>query len=702
MKTLTNHFLFLIINIYSFSFCNSIIRGTVIEFDGGKPIQDVNIFINSQKIGTTTNADGIFELRLREEESYLINVSHIAYNSKIIKTISGQNVNIPLEKIFLKFDDIVVTSMKCDYQLSDIPIYSEVISNNDINESGSISVSDLLKQHSGISKKYNSHGSFDYNLLGLDSKYILILKNGKPIPGKFQDRIDLDQIMLSNVDRVEIIKGPGSSLYGSDAMGGVINIITHAIPTETQINLRIRKSIFDRVDDNKKLPQSTGNLISFGIFKRLNDFHLGSNVLFQELLNQAEITPLGKDEISKINFDGEVYWKPSKGINQLGFLFDNFNQQDEGRQLLSTGIQLSSNNTNINRTTLTINHLINFPNGLNFNHSLSKAFYERIYNQTGVDQTFYMYNKAREIILDYDGSIQYTHKRNSFLLGFDIIEPTFSNQRLVDTSHVINKRGFFIQNEYSKEDNYKIVFGLRNDQYQDLNQISPRAAFLYQLGPKYKMRLNIGKGFRAPSILETFIDFHNIDQDYMVQGNSNLRPEKSLGSSMNIEFSNKNNIRINGLLYYNSFIDKIFSDSVNTIGSSTVFSYKNISNATYRGIEFFVDYIHSNAYSGKFNINLRENIDGLGDMLPNTIPFSTNTELNMLFNLLKLKIRFSHSFNQRNQTNSSFNLFDLLFQKKVYNILNVNFGVKNLGNYVNKVVGPFKGRSIYVEISNQR
>ena len=78
MKPLTNYFLFLIINIYSFSICNSIIRGTVIEFDGGKPIQDVNIFINSQKIGTTTNADGIFELSLREEESYLINVSHIA------------------------------------------------------------------------------------------------------------------------------------------------------------------------------------------------------------------------------------------------------------------------------------------------------------------------------------------------------------------------------------------------------------------------------------------------------------------------------------------------------------------------------------------------------------------------------------------------------------------------------------------------
>lgn len=700
MKPIIYHFLLLIITSYNFSFCGSIIKGTVIEIDGGKPIQDVNVFVSSQKIGTITNVDGTFELLLAGEESYSINISHIAYNSKIIKAIPGQNINIRLEKIFLNFDDIVVTSMKCDYQLSDIPIYSEVISDNDINESGSISVSDLLEQHSGISIKYDSHGSFDYNLLGLDSKYILILKNGKPLPGKFQDRIDLDQIMLSNVDRVEIIKGPGSSLYGSDAIGGVINIITQEIPKDTQINLRIRKSIFDRVHDNKKLAPSTGNLISFGISRRLKDFHFGSNLLLQELLNQAEITPLGKDKISKINFDGEVYWKPTKGINQIGFLFDNFTQKDEGRQTLSTGTELSSNKTNINRTTFSFNHLIDFPNGLRLNHSLSKALYERIYDQTGIDPTFYRYNEAREIVLDYDGSIQYSYDRNSFLIGLDIIKPTFSNQRLIDTSHVINKRGFFIQNEYSKEDFYKIVFGLRSDQYQEINQISPRAAFMYKLGSNYKIRLNIGKGFRAPSILETFIDFHNIDQDYIVQGNPKLLPERSLGSSMNIEFSNKKSVRINGLVYYNSFIDKIFSDSVNTIGSSTIFSYKNISSATYRGIELFIDYIHSNAYSGKFNINVRENIDGEGNIITNTVPFSTNTELNVLINRLKLKMRFSHSFNQRNQTNSSFNLFDLLFQKKVYNLLNVNFGVKNLGNYVNNVLGPFRGRSVYVEISN--
>ena len=701
MKPITAQSLFLIIITYNFLFCDSIIRGTVIDMDGGKPIQNVNIFVDNQKIGTTTNENGTFELLLKGEESYLINTSHIAYSSKIVKVIPGQNINIQLEKIFLKFDDIVVTSMKCDYQLSDIPVYSEVINNNDIIESGSISVSDLLKQHSGISKKYNSHGSFDYNLLGLDSKYILILKNGKPIPGKFQDRIDLDQIMVSNVDRVEIIKGPGSSLYGSDAIGGVINIITQEIPKDTQINLRIRKSMFDRVHDNKNSPQSTGSLISFDISRRLKDFYFGSTLLFQELLNQAEITPLEKDKISKINFDGEVYWKPSKGLNQFGFLFDNFSQLDKGRQILSTGTELSSNKTNINRTTFSFNHLIDFPNGLRFNHSLSRAFYERIYDQTGIDPTFYMYNVTREIVLDYDGSIQYSHNRNSFLIGLDITKPTFSNQRLVDTSHVIDKRGFFIQNEYSKKDLYKIVFGLRNDQYQEINQISPRAALMYKLGSNYKIRLNIGKGFRAPSILETFIDFHNIDQDYIVQGNPKLLPEKSLGSSMNIEFSNKESVRINGLLYYNSFIDKIFSDSVNTTGSSTIFSYKNISNATYRGIEFFVDYIHSNAYSSRFNINLRENIDGEGDMLPNSIPFSTNTELNVLINILKLKMRFSHSFNQRNQTNSSFNLFNILFQKKVYNVLNVNFGVKNLSNYANNVHGPFRGRYVYVEISNQ-
>ena len=79
MKPITAQSLFLIIITYNFLFCDSIIKGTVIEMDGGKPIQNVNIFVHNQKIGTKTNENGAFELLLKGEESYLINTSHHVY-----------------------------------------------------------------------------------------------------------------------------------------------------------------------------------------------------------------------------------------------------------------------------------------------------------------------------------------------------------------------------------------------------------------------------------------------------------------------------------------------------------------------------------------------------------------------------------------------------------------------------------------------
>ena len=106
------------------------------------------------------------------------------------------------------------------------------------------------------------------------------------------------------------------------------------------------------------------------------------------------------------------------------------------------------------------------------------------------------------------------------------------------------------------------------------------------------------KGFKAPSITETFIDFYNINQGYSVKGNPNLKPEESIGASANIEFSNKNNLRVNGLAYFNNFANKILTDGVhNQASGETIFTYQNISEATYRGVELFADYIHSNKLS---------------------------------------------------------------------------------------------------------
>ena len=681
---------------------NVLIEGQVKKTETDEPIQNVNVYVINLKTGGTTNENGKFKLSLQPESEYIVEFSHIAYETVIMKAKADQFLDVFMKEVFLKFNSISVTGMKCDYALMDVPVYTEVISKNKIIESGSVTISDALKQHSGVSHLYDPHGMFDYNLLGLDSKYILILKNGKPISGKFRDMVDLDQIMVSNVDRVEIVKGPVSSLHGSDAIGGVVNIITKEIPEKTPINVRFRKSYFNSNSDYNNDQLSQGNLYSLNLNKRYNEFYMDINGLFNELFNQNSINPLGKDAIAKVNLDSEISWQPKDKANHFVLILEHFNQKDIGRELIkSTGFELSSNKTDIQRNTLILDHKFVASNKIILNHAISKSNYSRRYKQTGIDSTFMMNNIAKESVWDYNSTLQFSVGKNTSIIGFDFFEPSYNNQRLTDTTHAFRKNGLFIQNEYAKGDKLKIVLGVRNDKYQYNNNVSPRVAVIYKTNNNYKLRFSVGKGFRAPSIMETFIDFHNIDQGYIVKGNPDLKAEISLGSSLNIEFSNSKNLKLNGLIYNNNFNQKILAEQVdNTSSHQTIYTYKNIESATYKGLELFGDYLINSRLSSKFNINFRKNIDGKGRELQNSVPYSTQSEINYLFDALKLRLNLVHSFNYRHSTNSSFSILDILFSKKIANIINLKFGIKNVNNYTDNYYGPYMGRSISFEVSN--
>tara|TARA_Y100000996_G_scaffold148685_1_gene114517 strand:+ start:57 stop:857 length:801 start_codon:yes stop_codon:yes gene_type:complete len=265
----------------------------------------------------------------------------------------------------------------------------------------------------------------------------------------------------------------------------------------------------------------------------------------------------------------------------------------------------------------------------------------------------------------------------------------------------MQKSGIYVQNEYSQNERLKIVYGLRAERYAEEESFNPRLALMYIPKNNYKARFSLGKGFRAPSVQETFINFHNVDQGYIVKGNSRLKPEKSIGSSFNIEYSNEKDVRLNGLLYYNYFSDKILTEQVGDPGSSpTVFTYNNISNATYQGVELFADFVHSNSLTLKLNLNLRDEIDSEGKKLKNTIPYSAGFELSYLIRAINTRLYLNQSQSYRYATDTSFGLTDMIFNTRLSELFKISVGIKNITNYVDKTYGPFKGRSVYLEISN--
>ena len=700
MKSST--FFWIIILLSNFIFAEDKIKGMVKDSKNQKPISDVNIYLKKSRTGTTSDENGEFVLDIKNDKDKLeIEFSHVAYESVFIYGWNKGFIEIEMNEVFLQLDDIVVTSMKCEYNLSNVPIYTEIINKSAIRQSGAVTLSDLMEQTPGISKNYDVHGSFDYNLLGLDSKYILILKDGNPITGKFNDKVDLDQIMVSNTDRIEIIKGPGSALYGTEAMGGVINIISDKNIKKNKVEVQLRKISYE--DDIKKFQNgSSGDVLSLTYGKSYKAFEFQSSILSQRLRKNGSNNDLGKDKIDKLNIDGQLGWESSNEKNEVNIRFIYFDQLDGAKELTSTGYLISSNSTNIDRKDIKVDYKKIINKNVTFFQNISSSHYSREYNQSGIDSTFFRLNMAKESLIDYEAKINFNTSVYNWIAGFEYSEPGYNNMRLRDTTHRRTLKGLFLQNQYMMSEKINLVTGFRSDIYNKKTVYNPRIALMFNFNKKIKYRLSYGEGFRVPSILETFIDFYNIDQGYMVKGNPNLKPEKSKGLTFNLDFSGNNRFRLNFLGYYNIFTNKISTEQqTNAAFSPTTFSYQNISEATFKGFEIFSDFILDNTSTIRLNLNLRESNDENGMELPRTIPVSTGINYTQNIQRYRLRLILNYSYNRRTKSVSSFEILDLRLNKKISKNFSLNIGIKNIGNFTDSEYGPYIGRSTYIEMTKQ-
>ena len=700
MKSST--FFWIIILLSNFIFAEDKIKGMVKDSKNQKPISDVNIYLKKSRTGTTSDENGEFVLDIKNDKDELeIEFSHVAYESVFIYGWNKDFIEIEMNEVFLQLDDIVVTSMKCEYNLSNVPIYTEIINKSAIRQSGAVTLSDLMEQTPGISKNYDVHGSFDYNLMGLDSKYILILKDGNPITGKFNDKVDLDQIMVSNTDRIEIIKGPGSALYGTEAMGGVINIISDKNIKKNKVEVQLRKISYE--DDIKKFQNgSSGDVLSLTYGKSYKAFEFQSSILSQRLRKNGSNNDLGKDKIDKLNIDGQLGWESRNEKNEVNIRFIYFDQLDGAKELTSTGYLVSSNSTNIDRKDIKVDYKKIINKNVTFFQNISSSHYSREYNQSGIDSTFFRLNMAKESLIDYEAKINFNTSVYNWIAGFEYSEPGYNNMRLRDTTHRRILKGLFLQNQYMMSEKINLVTGFRSDIYNKKIVYNPRIALMFNFNKKIKYRLSYGEGFRVPSILETFIDFYNIDQGYMVKGNPNLKPEKSKGLTFNLDFSGNNRFRLNFLGYYNIFTNKISTEQqTNAAVSPTTFSYQNISEATFKGFEIFSDFILDNTRTIRLNLNLRESNDENGMELPRTIPVSTGINYTQNIQRYRLRLILNYSYNRRTKSVSSFEILDLRLNKKISKNLSLNIGIKNIGNFTDSEYGPYIGRSTYIEMTKQ-
>jgi len=170
---------------------------------------------------------------------------------------------IEMENSGINLDQVVITGTGTHRRIQDSPVPVEIINGNDLKRAGITNFKDALNMlNPSFSFSTTAMASY-MTLNGLGNKHILVLINGQKLAGDVSGNVDLSRINLSNVKRIEILKGAASSLYGSEAMGGVINIITDQPKNLINVTSETRFAEENQFDQTINLDINTGKFGSF-------------------------------------------------------------------------------------------------------------------------------------------------------------------------------------------------------------------------------------------------------------------------------------------------------------------------------------------------------------------------------------------------------------------------------------------------------
>lgn len=227
-----------------------IIKGIVVDAETGAPLAGANVMVTHTTIGTATKVNGTFELPRVPESENSLTISMIGYEvEKKEFDLSSQseiNITINLKKTLLKMGSVVVTGTGTAHIIEDAPVKTKLISRLELEQRKVMNAAEALDFQPGINVENNCQNCnfSQVRILGMEGKYSQILVDGDPVVSSLAGIYGLEHYPAEMLDRIEVIKGGGSSLYGGGAIAGVINLITRR-PVVQQARIKYDHGITD-------------------------------------------------------------------------------------------------------------------------------------------------------------------------------------------------------------------------------------------------------------------------------------------------------------------------------------------------------------------------------------------------------------------------------------------------------------------------
>jgi len=521
----------------------------VIDINTSEPIPYAVISFQSSdkknKSAESTNDKG--ELKKNISRASIVSASFVGYISKT-DTINPEPLKIIyLRPSSLELNDVIVTG-SAQPQRRDKSIYKvDVISNAQIKDRAANNLEELLSTQSSIRVEQNGTLGSSVRMQGLSGQYVKILIDGVPVSGRVNGNIDLNQLNLQNVDHVEIIEGPMSVIYGSDAMGGVINIITK--------------------ENSKKPLELKANFYYETIGKYNADvsasFHNANNIFnITASRNFFQGTALAGDPIRvntwkpslQYNFDANYIYTTKKFKLKLSSSYF-----DETYVILGSprkdGTPVQTDSTLVYHAVANdaYNYTKRFVNKAEYTLNLPKNVLNLVGSYTNYSRSLVTYKNDLTILKKTTDSVdnQSLQKINSILFrgiwsntAIDKLEFTAGPD--INLDHAIDLADFgtkdmtdiagFVNLKYSPISSLSIQPGVRLI-YNSLFA----APIVYSINAKFNpdnrwaFRVSYAKGFRSPTLKELYFKFTALD--HLVYGNPNLKAEYSNNANAAVSYN---------------------------------------------------------------------------------------------------------------------------------------------------------------------
>lgn len=725
------------------------VKITIREAGTQQPLLGAHITIAPHKehqdtLIVITDKDGKAFINLEKENaSYFYKVNMMGYmpvSGTLLAT--EKEVNVVLKEDVMHLNGVVVTGSRTERPVKLSPITTQVLGGKALVDAGYSDLQHALQQETpGMNIQKVGFGN-EISMQGLDARHVLFLQDGERMTGDMAGNLDYERFNLHAIDRIEIVKGASSTLYGSRASGAVINLISKKTqkPLDIQAGVRFAQMnqrnykqpnpkdflyMFEKNSDRPNLQSWISAGIKQGKITSQTDVWYSSSDAFYmyqsdkdkkvytkeanpflphdiTLTSIAPRSPMGIEGTEHLSVAQKLYYEPSKSLSLQAygsmFFMNSYDLiQDmtfsQSRDFMA-GIKLK----------------YDVKNWFTVNLSLHGDFYDRFKRHERIDERKNVYkSKIFEPRLTLTSSYFTGH---NIILGVEHTTDELTSDRFVNrrmTTRSLHETEYFLQDEWTVNSHWMLSSGVRTNFSKAFGFMwMPKIAIKYALDNHWALRANYSMGYRAPSIKELFFNWDHLGM-FQIKGSENLQSEKNNYFSLGAEYT-KDRFFINVNAYANIFNKKI--EGVWRIYDMQYnFEYINLKSQRMLGVEAIMkwrltDNFMLNATYSYVNVSKQNGIQ-VNTTSPHAATASIDYTLNRpnyrLKSIFSTSIMGEKKFDVQDRVwvkehNKSYDAYfrcilptyvlcNLAVVQTFYNKVKLTIGVDNIFNYVPHTLG---------------